>query len=29
MLTLVTGASGYLGMEVIRALREQGRDVRA
>ncbi|MDX6593862.1 MAG: hypothetical protein QOJ13_3058 [Gaiellales bacterium] len=29
MVTLVTGASGYLGMEVIRALREQGRDVRA
>lgn len=29
MLTLVTGASGYLGVAVIRALRAQGRDVRA
>jgi dihydroflavonol-4-reductase len=29
MLTLVTGASGYLGVEVVRALRAQGRDVRA
>jgi dihydroflavonol-4-reductase len=29
MLTLVTGATGYLGCEVVRALRAAGRDVRA
>lgn len=29
MLTLVTGPSGYLGFELVRALRERGRDVRA
>lgn len=29
MLTLVTGATGYLGVELIRQLRAQGRDVRA
>src|SRR5262245_38566728 len=29
MLTLVTGATGYLGVETVRQLRAQGRDVRA
>ena len=29
MLTLVTGATGYLGVELVRQLRAQGRDVRA
>ena len=29
MLTLVTGATGYIGLELVRQLRAQGRDVRA
>ena len=29
MLTLVTGATGYLGSELVRALRERDRQVRA
>ncbi|MGH3140626.1 MAG: NAD-dependent epimerase/dehydratase family protein [Gaiellales bacterium] len=29
MLTLVTGATGYLGVDLVRVLRAQGRDVRA
>ncbi|MGZ4431848.1 MAG: NmrA family NAD(P)-binding protein, partial [Gaiellales bacterium] len=28
MLTLVTGGSGYVGVELVRRLREQGRPVR-